>query len=106
MIPKWNLFLVAGCLALSAGCFRQVQEERTEDQGAQISLRGSGAPVSLWVDGEVVVDSATLDESDGIRYRIDPGTHEIEVRRGGTVLVRRRLYIGEGETRILDVPEP
>ncbi|MGQ9589080.1 MAG: hypothetical protein ACUVYA_02160 [Planctomycetota bacterium] len=99
---------VAGVLACFAayGCFRKLEETVSGDAGALIVFEGSGGPVTIAIDGAVVADGAYLVPSDGVRYRVPKGRHEVEVRSGERLLVRRDVYVADGETREIRVPKP
>jgi len=91
-------------VALAAGgCFRQVHEQVMEDSAAFIVVEGSGAPVKITIDGGVVAERAPLRSDNGVRYRVQRGTHVVRVERGDQVLADRKIYVGDGETRILTV---
>jgi hypothetical protein len=98
------LSTIAACVGLSGGCFRQVQEQVTEDSASYLVIQGSGEPVSFQVDGAVVANDVELVEENGIRFKVGPGSHQVRVVRGENVLVDRKIYVGDGETRIITVP--
>lgn len=92
---------LASC-ALAAGCFRQRQEDVTTDSVSYLALEGPGAPVTLLVDGSVIAEG--IWPSRGTRYKLARGSHEVQVLRKGRTIVQRKVYIGDGETRVLSVP--
>ena len=97
--------LLAGLLAwsgLPGGCFRHVQEEVVTDSASYLSLEGGGGPVTLVLDGAVIADGVQPER--GVRYKVARGTHEVQVLRRGQPVVQRRVYLGDGETRVLSVP--
>lgn len=101
----WLLLVtILSCAGLSAGCFRQVREQVTEDSASYLVIQGSGGPVSFQVDGSVVANSVELVENDGTRFKVGPGSHKVRVVRGEQVLVDRQIYVGDGETRVITVP--
>lgn len=99
--------LLACALACSAasGCFRKLEETISGDAGALIVFEGSGGPVTIAIDGAVVAEDTYLVPSDGVRYRVPKGRHEVEVRAGDRTLVRREVYVADGETREIRVPK-
>jgi hypothetical protein len=99
-----GFFLSAALGLLLSGCFRQVHETTAEDSGAYLALDGEGGSVTLFVDGEAVAKGVVLLESKDVRYRVEKGTHDIRVERDGKAVVQRRIYVGDGETRVIDVP--
>lgn len=99
----WALGLLAG-LACS-GCFRELRETITSDSGALIVFEGAGGPVTLLIDGAVIAEEVYLTPSDGVRYRVPKGRHEVEVRKGDRKLLWREVYVADGETRVVRVPK-
>ncbi len=98
---------IAGLLAALAGasCFRKLDEVITTDAGALIVFEGEGGPVTLLIDGAAVAEGAYLVPSDGVRYRVPKGRHEVEVRKGERRLLWREIYVADGETRVGRVPK-
>ena len=96
--------LVVAAALLACGCYRQVKEETMVDAVSYLTFQGSGAAVTLVVDGEPIAADVVLEPSDAVRYQVTPGRHTIEVHRGGAVVVKRQIYIGEGETFAVSVP--
>lgn len=99
-----GLFLSAAMGLLLSGCFRQVHEAGAEDSGAYLALDGEGGSVTLFVDGEAVAEGVAPLESKDVRYRVEKGTHDIRVEREGKAVVERRIYVGDGETRVIHIP--
>ena len=106
MTPSRWWMLVALALLVPFGCFRKVHETVAEDSASLIALQGTGGPVTVVIDGAVVAEGAYLETANAVRYKVAKGRHEVEVRRGQTVVVRRQVYVGDGETRLIDVPNP
>jgi hypothetical protein len=101
----WSLRAgIAVAVLLACGCFREVKDETMPDAVSYLTFQGSGAAVSLVVDGTSIAANVVLQPSDGVRYQVTPGRHTIEVRRGGAVVVNRQIYVGEGETFAVSVP--
>ena len=88
---------------LACGCFRQIKESGAEDSASFLVFQGDGAPVSVFVDDAAVADDLELVPDDGIRFRVAPGTHTVRVVRDDQVVVERKVYVGDGETRIMAV---
>lgn len=95
--------LVLGGL-LFCGCFRQIKEQVTEDSASYLVFQGAGAPVSVFVNDVPVAENLELVQEDGVRFRVAPGTHTVRVVRDDQAVVERRIYVGDGETRIMTVP--
>ncbi len=106
MTPSRWWMLAALALLVPFGCFRKVNETVTEDSASLIALQGTGGPVTVVIDGAVVAEGVYLESSNAVRYKVAKGRHEVEVRRGDAVVVRRQVYVGDGETRLVDVPKP
>jgi hypothetical protein len=102
---RWVVLAVLASV-LAVGCFRKVNETVTEDSASLIALQGTGGPVTVVIDGAVVAEGVYLETSNAVRYQVARGRHEVEVRRGDAVVVRRQVYVGDGETRLVDVPAP
>ena len=85
-------------LALSAlpCCFSSRQEVLQKDSGAFITFTGNmeDARVSVTRDGSAIWTNIQVEEE--TRYAIKPGTYEVTVTRGGSVVVRRRIFLDDG----------
>jgi hypothetical protein len=101
----WVLTLVlVGLASFSWSCFRQVKETVTEDSVSYVTFQGTGEPVTIRIDGQVIAENVDLDPDGSVRYKISRGTHTVEVVRREEILVNRQIYFGEDETRIVTVP--
>jgi hypothetical protein len=90
---------------MTCGCFREVKEQVAEDSAAFFAFEGSGTPVSILVDGvEIVAGLELTPPENAVRYKVARGAHDVQVVRDEVVIVRRRVYVGEGETRFISVP--
>ena len=103
---RFAVLLAAAAFAvfLQDGCFRKVQEVGSEDSGSFIVVQGSGQEVTIVIDGVVAAKDVEVTPDGGVKYRVERGTHEVQVLRDGREVLLRRIYIGDGETRALSVP--
>lgn len=93
--------LLAGGLAL-AGCVGPTTTVRTVDTRPAIAVVGAGPGLTLYVDGARVGDPAAYDGNPNV-LRVEPGTHELELRdAAGGVVFRQRVFV-EGELKTVKV---
>jgi len=108
------LCAILGALAvasLSIGCV-QMPTERASivDTRPQISFRviGEVDSMRLFIDGLDMGPVANyLDggpEEAGHALRILPGSHILRVESGGRVIHEEKLYIGDGVSRVIQIP--
>jgi hypothetical protein len=105
MRPLVLASILVGLAFVSSSCFRQVKETVTEDSVSYVTFQGGGEPVTIRIDGQVIAEGVELVPEGGVRYKIARGTHTVEVVRQDAILVTRQIYFGDGETRIVSVPE-
>lgn len=101
---RWRLFLETSALAAAAlclvGCFREVQEETQLEGAGFLKFPDLAEGTEVRAEGDrsyrfVVGDPETS------RYRIQPGTYRITVSDGQRTILDRRIFVAEGETRVL-----
>lgn len=89
------LTILALCLALTAcNIHNPYTTVRSLDERPGISLSGAPAGAVLFVDG---LDMGPAKAYSGHKaLRLEPGSHLIELRQGGTVLFSQRVFIESG----------
>ena len=93
--------LAAVALALAA-CVGPTTAVRTVDTRPAIAIVGAPTGSVLFVDGAEVGDPKAYDGSPGI-LRVEPGTHDVEIRaRSGEVVFRQRVFV-ESELKTIQV---
>ncbi len=72
------------------------------DERPTIGFKGAPGGSQVFVDG---IAMGAADRFDGHRetLMVEPGTHVVQVRHDGGVLLSERVYLGEGATRIFIV---
>jgi len=93
--------------ALPAGCWKQSEISKLEENKAYLRFVGNAEGVELALDGGgllKLVDSAGKVIEDGTLWEILPGRHLVELHRGGAQILRRDLYVGRGQTLDIAVP--
>ncbi len=92
-------------LALSlaaAGCVGPTTVVRTVDTRPALAIAGAPSGTVLYVDGVAVGDPASYDGNPNV-LRVEPGTHEIDIRDGsGRSLFRQRVFV-ESELKTVQV---
>jgi uncharacterized membrane protein len=94
------------CLGLLVfmGCFAQRNEVVQKDSVSAIQFTGSteNATFAVYSNGNVVYGLTKVDK--GLRYTLRPGVYRIEVTKGGYNVVKRQLFVGDGETQEIRIP--
>lgn len=93
-----KLFAVA---LLAAACAGPTTVVRTVDTRPALAISGAPAGSVLVVDGAAVGDASAYDAHPNV-LRVEPGTHEIEIRQGDRVVFRQRVFV-ESELKRIEV---
>ncbi len=92
-------------LALSLavlGCVGPTTTVRTVDTRPALAIQGAPSGTVLYVDGVAVGDPASYDGNPNV-LRVEPGTHEVEIRdRSGRSLFKQRVFV-ESELKTVQV---
>jgi hypothetical protein len=95
-----NLTLAAA-LALAA-CAGPTTTLKTVDTRPALAISGAAGGLTLFVDGAPVGDPRSYDGNPNI-LRVEPGTHDVELRDGaGAVVFRQRVFV-ESELKTIQV---
>ncbi len=90
---KLALALAAACAVLGAGCVGPTTTVRTVDTRPAIAVAGAPGGTTLFVDGVAVGRASDYDGNPNV-LRVEPGTHEIEVRDGGgQPIFKQRVFV-------------
>jgi hypothetical protein len=94
---------LALALALAAaGCVGPTTTVRTVDTRPALAIAGAPSGSVLWVDGVAVGDPSAYDGNPNV-LRVEPGTHEIDIRdRSGQSLFKQRVFV-ESELKTVQV---
>ena len=93
--------LVAAALVLAA-CVGPTTVVRTVDTRPAIAVAGAPSGTVLFVDGVEVGDPRSYDGQPDV-LRVEPGTHDVEIRaRSGEVVFRQRVFV-ESELKTVQV---
>lgn len=85
-----------------AGCVGPTTVVRTVDTRPAIAIAGAPSGTVLYVDGVAVGDPASFDGQPNV-LRVEPGTHEIDIRdRSGRSLFKQRVFV-ESELKTIQV---
>ncbi len=95
-----KLFAVA-VLALAAACVGPTTVVRTVDTRPALAISGAPGGTVLYVDGVLVGDPGSFDGRPNI-LRVEPGTHDVEIRDGARVIFAQRVFV-ESELKTLEV---
>ncbi len=87
---------------LLLACADPVTVTRAVDDRPTILVQGAPKGAVLFVDGKPVGSASAYAGDPGV-LRVEPGTHVFEVRLGETLLMSRKVFLGGGEQRTLDV---
>ncbi|MEI8631193.1 hypothetical protein P4S72_01985 [Vibrio sp. PP-XX7] len=90
------------------GCSTNFSETKQLDDIAYIQLIGSLSNVSLTIDGNTVdvskMKSFQLDERKTTKFQILTGTHQIEVLKNNHLIMKRQIFISNGNTFEVQLP--
>ena len=89
-------------LLLLLACAPPATTVRTAETRPALAIEGAPAGSKLFIDGNVEGDANAYNGQPGI-LRVEPGTHEVEIREAsGRVLFRQRVFV-ESETKTVVV---
>jgi hypothetical protein len=92
---------LAAAVAMAA-CAAPTTVVRTVDTRPALAFSGAPSGTVLYVDGAAVGDPSDYDGRPNI-LRVEPGTHQVEIRnRGGAVLFSQRVFV-ESELKTVQV---
>lgn len=100
--------LAASLWFVLGSCWRMNEVRSQADSTAYLQFIGDARGLELALDGEAPLALAAGGGSgsvEDVRWSLPSGRHLIELYRHGQVVLRRDLYIGPGETRIIEVPK-
>ncbi len=94
--------LAATALLALAACAGPTTVLRTVDTRPALAIAGAPGGAQLFVDGAPVGEADRYDGNPDI-LRVEPGTHDVEIRdRSGAVLFRQRVFV-ESELKTIQV---
>jgi hypothetical protein len=90
-------------LVLTAGCISTpVTTVRTPDSRPGLAIEGAPSGATLYIDGNAVGAADAFNGAPAV-LRVEPGTHEVDVRdAAGKVLFSQRVFV-ESETKTIQV---
>lgn len=92
---------LAAALAL-AGCVGPTTTVKTVDTRPALAFQGAAGGLTLYVDGARVGDPRAYDGAPNV-LRVEPGTHDLELRdAAGGVVFRQRVFV-ESELKTIKV---
>ena len=106
---KMKYLLVVSSLLLLAACGSFTSVTQTEE-GTFLQLIGNRSGVVLVIDDKsqlnLEADTKSFDLNGKIATKIvvSPGQHRIKIKRGGSLLVDRSIYVSEGNVFEVMIP--
>jgi hypothetical protein len=86
----------------AAGCVGPTTVVKTVDTRPALAIAGAPSGTVLYVDGIAIGNPADYDGQPNV-LRVEPGTHEIEIRDGsGRTLFKQRVF-AESELKTVQV---
>jgi hypothetical protein len=86
----------------AAGCTAPQTSVRTQESRPALAITGAPATSQLYLDGNLIGDPNAYNGAPAV-LRVEPGTHEVEVRDpSGKVIFRQRTFV-ESETKTIEV---
>lgn len=99
-LPLALALLITATAGCGGGPYRRVDTGRDE---GYVLFSGGRSSQEVYVDG---VNRGTANDFDGKPdvLAVVPGVRDVEVRQDGRVILRQRVFIGTGTTKIFDLP--
>ena len=96
---------ISGC-GLFAPIFGPVSQETTSNVD-QNKDEGYIRFSNISSQDEILLDGTSIGTGEAYRsggqLGVTPGTHELEIRQGGSTRLKQKIYVGTGSTRTIDV---
>lgn len=97
-------FVAVALLSLGSVCCKMPNTTvQTVDGRSTLKLVGAPAGAVIFLDGNLV-GNAEAYVGDPKVLSVEPGTHLVEVKKGGKILVSQRVFFGGGEMRSISIP--
>jgi hypothetical protein len=93
--------IAAVALVVTVACAGPTTVVRTVDTRPAIAVIGAPAGAVLFLDGVAMGDPASFDGNPGV-LRVEPGTHQIEIRVGGQTAFTEKVFV-ESELKTVRV---
>lgn len=91
-----------------SGCSSQFQQATQVDDKAVIQLLGSLEGYALSIDGQPIpltnVESFTLNGELATQFSVSSGTHVVELVKAGQIMVKRKIYVSNGNVFEVRIP--
>ncbi|WP_133408044.1 hypothetical protein [Parashewanella tropica] len=98
-----KLFLLIFLAFSLVGCGSSYKASTQVAEGAFLQLSGDFWNTTLKIDGQTSmeisedsVESFDIGDKEVVRFDLTPGTHLVEILRGGKVVVKRKIYVSNG----------
>lgn len=106
-----KLWISALFVLLLSACSTQFQTVTQVDDKAFLQLSGNFADTVLQLDNQPPISLADgsvetfdLNGATVAKFELSTGSHQVQVTRNGQVLVKRTLYVSQGNTVEVRVP--
>lgn len=104
-----RLPLFFGCLLLTlglflSGCQSHNSEVNTPAPRSYLSFLRYDDTVQVYVDGQLMPALGVDDDGKPVLLEVTPGRHEVVVSRGGREVVRRTVFLGNGQNLEILIP--
>lgn len=96
------IFSLSGLSIAMSGCQQANQGVISRAPVAYLSFEGNMAGISIFLDGDRMPD---VKAGENNLLKIAPGRHLLRIERDGQLLVERRLFVGDGQTQVIAIPE-
>ncbi|ACG71662.1 conserved hypothetical protein [Anaeromyxobacter sp. K] len=97
-----NVVFAAAAAALVAGCAMPQTVVKTIESRPSLAVAGAPAGAVLVVDGQPVGDASAYDGNPTV-LRVEPGTHQVEIRDPSGAAVYRQTVFVESELKTVRV---
>jgi hypothetical protein len=106
MIIKPTIAIIFLCLLSACGTY---QASTQTDNSSYIQLSGDTSKVEIIIDGNNIgkldnFQKFNLEGGEVTRFELEPGVHVVEALRSGKTILKRKIFITEGNVFEVRLP--
>lgn len=95
-------------ILMLAGCSSSFNQVKQVDDQAYLQLSGDLTGATMYLDGQQIdianSDSFKLDGAIVTKFAINSGTHLLEIKKQNSTVVKRKIYVTNGNVFEVNVP--
>lgn len=94
--------LSVACLLIMAGCQNPRSNVSIPTDGPRILIANAPAGAMLFIDSKAMGEARRFNGAPEV-LRMEIGTHLVEIRQGGQLLLAEKIYFGSTELRTINL---